>query len=136
MPMHNPTQGHRRATVAGLLLATSLILTACGQSAPQSDIQTSAQQNYAVRPVGQTTPAVIGRNDKTPQSLIAKPWMGDAAGPPQNLNLSPDGARLLYTISNADGSNPRAYLLDTRAATLDHTKYNGAWDRESRRVVT
>jgi hypothetical protein len=80
--------------------------------------------------------ATIGRTDKAPQSLIAKPWLSDAAGTPQNLNLSPDGRRLIYTISNADGSNPRAYLLDTRAATLDHTKYNGNWDRASQRVVT
>ncbi len=75
----------------------------------------------------------VGRDGKNAHGVIGVPAAGDAPGPVSDLNLSPDGKRLLYTVG--DGAGGRAYLLDMGKYSLNRTKYHGAWARDSRHVV-
>ena len=67
--------------------------------------------------------------------VLSKPADQDPPGALSDLNLSPDGQRLLYTVGG-DTPAPHAYLLDMGGATLSRQPYNGAWAYDSRHIVT
>ncbi|HMA34477.1 MAG TPA: hypothetical protein VKY74_08340, partial [Chloroflexia bacterium] len=76
----------------------------------------------------------VGRDAKTPRIVLSNPATGEAPGTLGDLNLAPNGRRLLYSV-DADSTTPRPFLLDLDNATLSRQKYNGAWAPDNRHIV-